>query len=220
MKVIIVGGGQVGAYIAHTLLNNNIDVKIIENRPGIFEKLVNDFPDDVVVVGDGTSHEKLIEAGIVDCDVLVAVAGADETNLVVSTLAKLEYGVPKTIARVNNPKNEWLFNHQMGVDVHLNQADLMSRMIIENIDLSNIETMMKLSKGDYSIIKIKVMPISKAKNTAIKDLQLPNRSLLIAINRIDQVILPKGDIRIAEDDEIIALVHDQEKDAITNLFQN
>jgi trk system potassium uptake protein TrkA len=108
----------------------------------------------------------------------------------------------------------------MGVDVHLNQADLMSRMIIENIDLSNIETMMKLSKGDYSIIKIKVMPISKAKNTAIKDLQLPNRSLLIAINRIDQVILPKGDIRIAEDDEIIALVHDQEKDAITNLFQN
>jgi len=220
MKVIIVGGGQVGAYIAHTLLNNNIEVKIIENRPGIFEKLVNDFPDDVVVVGDGTSHEKLIEAGIVDCDVLVAVAGADETNLVVSTLAKLEYGVPKTIARVNNPKNEWLFNHQMGVDVHLNQADLMSRMIIENIDLSNIETMMKLSKGDYSIIKIKVMPISKAKNSAIKDLQLPARSLLIAINRIDQVILPKGDIRIAEDDEIIALVHDQEKDAITNLFQN
>lgn len=220
MKVIIVGGGQVGAYIAHTLLNNNIEVKIIENRPGIFEKLVNDFPDDVVVVGDGTSHEKLIEAGIVDCDVLVAVAGADETNLVVSTLAKLEYGVPKIIARVNNPKNEWLFNHQMGVDVHLNQADLMSRMIIENIDLSNIETMMKLSKGDYSIIKIKVMPISKAKNTAIKDLQLPARSLLIAINRIDQVILPKGDIRIAEDDEIIALVHDQEKDAITNLFQN
>jgi len=220
MKVIIVGGGQVGAYIAHTLLNNNIDVKIIENRPGIFEKLVNDFPDDVVVVGDGTSHEKLIEAGIADCDVLVAVAGADETNLVVSTLAKLEYGVPKTIARVNNPKNEWLFNPSMGVDIHLNQANLMSRMIIENIDLSNIETMMKLSKGDYSIIKVKVLPMSSAKNVAIKDLKLPARSLLIAINRIDQVILPKGDIRISADDEIIALVHDQEKDAITNLFQN
>ena len=220
MKVIIVGGGQVGAYIAHTLLNNKIDVKVIENRAGLYEKLVNDFPDDIIIHGDGTSHQSLIEAGIVDADVLVAVAGADETNLVVSTLAKLEYGVPKTIARVNNPKNEWLFNQSMGVDIHLNQANLMSRMIIENIDLSNIETMMKLSKGDYSIIKIKVLPISKAKNTAIKDLKLPARSLLIAINRIDQVILPKGDIRIAEDDEIIALVHDDEKDAITNLFQN
>ena len=219
MKVIIVGGGQVGAFIAHTLIKNKINVKIIENRPGIYERLINDFPDDVVIVGDGTSHEKLVEAGITDCDVLVAVAGADETNLVVSTLAKLEYGVPKTIARVNNPKNEWLFNHQMGVDVHLNQANLMSCMIIENIDLNNIETLMKLSKGDYSIIKIKVLPISKAKNVTVKELKLPVRSLLIAINRIDQVILPKGDIRIAEDDEIIALVHESEKDAVTNLFQ-
>jgi len=220
MKVIIVGGGQVGAYIAQTLLKNKIDVKVIENRPGIYDKLVKDLPDGIVIHGDGTSHEKLIEAGIAECDVLVAVAGADETNLVVSTLAKLEYGVPKTIARVNNPKNEWLFNFQMGVDIHLNQADLMSNMIIENMDLSNIETMMKLSKGDYSIIKIKVLPQSHAKNVAIKDLKLPARSLLVAINRIDQVILPKGDIHIAADDEIIALVHDTEKDAITNLFQN
>lgn len=220
MKVIIVGGGQVGAYIAHTLLTNNIDVKIIEDRVSIFNKLMNEFPLEVLIQGDGTSHEKLIEAGIAECDVLVAVSGADETNLVVSTLAKLEYGVPKTIARVNNPRNEWLFNPQMGVDIHLNQANLMSRMIIENMDLTNIETMMKLSKGDYSIVKIKVLHTSKAKNTAIKDLSLPARSLLVAINRLDQVILPKGDIPILEDDEIIALVHDSEKDAITNLFQN
>jgi len=220
MKVIIVGGGQVGAYIGHTLLKNHIDVRIVENRPGIYDKLLLDFPEGIVIHGDGTSHEKLIEAGIADCDVLVAVAGADETNLVVSTLAKLEYGVPKTIARVNNPKNEWLFNFQMGVDIHLNQADLMSRMIIENMDLSNIETMMKLSKGDYSIIKIKVLPQSHANSVAIKDLKLPAKSLLIAINRIDQVILPKGDVRICSDDEIIALIHDSEKDAITNLFQN
>ena len=220
MKVIIVGGGQVGAYIARSLLNNNIEVKIIEDRMNIYSKLINEFPDDVVIQGDGTSHEKLIEAGIADCDVLVAVSGADETNLVVSTLAKLEYGVPKTIARVNNPKNEWLFNAQMGVDIHLNQANLMSRMIIENMDLSNIETLMKLSKGDYSIIKIKVLAQSHAKNKAIKELKLPAKSLLVAINRIDQVILPKGDITILEEDEIIALVHDSEKDAITNLFQN
>lgn len=220
MNVIIVGGGQVGAYIAQKLLQHNISVKIIENRPGIVEKLVSDFPADVVIIGDGTSHDKLLEAGIADCDVLVAVAGADETNLVVSTLAKLEYGVPKTIARVNNPKNEWLFNHQMGVDIHLNQANLMSQMIIENMDLDNIETLMKLAKGDYSIVKVKVTAQSKAKNKPVKDLELPTRSLLIAINRIDQVILPKGDIRILEDDEIMVLVHDQDQDALVALFQH
>ena len=219
MKVIIVGGGQVGAFIANSLLKSNIDVKVIENRVGVYEKLIRELPVGVVIKGDGTSHEILLEAGIADADVLVAVSGFDETNLVVSTLAKLEYGVPKTIARVNNPKNEWLFNDQMGVDVHLSQADLMSRMIIEEMDLSNIETLMKLSKGEYSIIKIKVFPQSNAKNTAIKDLKLPAKSLLVAINRLDQVILPKGDIRIAADDEIIALVHDSEKDTIINLFQ-
>jgi len=219
MKVIIVGGGQVGAYIAQTLIKNKIDVKVIENRQNVFDKLTKDLPNEVIIQGDGTSHEMLMAAGITNCDIMVAVSGADETNLVVSTLAKFEYGVPKVIARVNNPKNEWMFDMQMGVDIKLNQANLVSRIIVENMDFVNFETLLSLATGDYSIIKIKVQPQSKAVNLAIKDLKLPARSLLVAINRKTEVILPKGDVVIAPEDDIIAFVHETEKPLVTSIFQ-
>ncbi|MEI7668258.1 MAG: TrkA family potassium uptake protein, partial [Erysipelotrichaceae bacterium] len=161
----------------------------------------------------------ILEAcGIVDADVLVAVTGADETNLVVSTLAKYEYGVPRVIARVNNPKNEWLFNSGMGVDAHLSQADLMSRMTLEEMDLSNIDTLMKISRSSYSIVKTRVLFDSEAKNKTIKELKLPQESLLIAINRNETVILPRGDVKIEYEDEIIALVCEDAKEEFIRLF--
>ncbi len=218
MKAIIVGGGLVGAYITSVLISNKIDVKVIEDRVNVFEKLKKDLPLENIVFGDGTSHAILEACGIVDADVLVAVTGADETNLVVSTLAKYEYGVPRVIARVNNPKNEWLFNSGMGVDAHLSQADLMSRMTLEEMDLSNIDTLMKISRSSYSIVKTRVLFDSEAKNKTIKELKLPQESLLIAINRNETVILPRGDVKIEYEDEIIALVCEDAKEEFIRLF--
>jgi len=117
------------------------------------------------------------------------------------------------------PKNEWMFDMQMGVDIKLNQANLVSRIIVENMDFVNFETLLSLATGDYSIIKIKVQPQSKAVNLAIKDLKLPARSLLVAINRKTEVILPKGDVVIAPEDDIIAFVHETEKPLVTSIFQ-
>jgi trk system potassium uptake protein TrkA len=218
MKAIIVGGGLVGAYITSVLISNKIDVKVIEDRMNVFEKLKKDLPKENIVFGDGTSHAVLEACGIVDVDVLVAVTGADETNLVVSTLAKYEYGVPRVIARVNNPKNEWLFNSGMGVDAHLSQADLMSRMTLEEMDLTNIDTLMKISRSSYSIVKTRVLFDSEAKNKTVKELKLPQESLLIAINRNDTVILPRGDVKIEYEDEVIALVCEDAKAEFMRLF--
>jgi len=219
MKVIIVGGGQVGAYIAQTLIRSNFDVKIIENRPHIVEKLKLDIPQSTIFEGEGTNNDVLEQCGIATADILVAVTGADETNLVITTLAKFEYGVPKVIARVNNPKNEWLFNAGMGVDLHLNQANLMSKMIIESLDVSDMLTLMPLYNSAYSIVQLKVLHSSLVHGMAIKDIKLPNESLLIAITRDEKVILPKGDQVILYDDEILAIVCENARQEFNKLFQ-
>jgi len=220
MKVIIVGGGQVGAYIAQTLIRSNFDVRVIENRPHIVEKLKQDISPKFIVEGEGTNNDVLEFCGIATADILVAVTGADETNLVITTLAKFEYGVPKVIARVNNPKNEWLFNPGMGVDLHLNQANLMSKMIIESMDVSDMLTLMPLYNSSYSIVQLKVFHSSLVQGKAIKDIRLPSESLLIAITRDGKVILPKGDQVIISDDEILAIVCEDKKKELTQLFQS
>ena len=141
MKVIIVGGGQMGAYIATLLLKNDCAVTVIENREVVFGKLSKDLPAQNILLGDGTNPAVLESAGIAGADVVAAVSGTDETNLVVSTIAKFEFGVPRVIARVNNPKNVWLFNQSMGVDVALNQADLLAHLVVEEMDLKNMYTL-------------------------------------------------------------------------------
>lgn len=210
MKVIIIGGGKVGAYIANLLLNNNCSVKVIENRENVLEKLKKEIPEEVIVYGSGTDPEILESAGIADTDVVAAVTGADETNLVASTIAKFEFGVPRVIARVNNPQNTWLFNSGMGVDVGLNQADLMAHIVVEEMDLKNMLTLMKLNRGDYSIVQIKVDNQSETANKALKDLEIPAKAVLIAIFRGQEVIIPRGDTVINAGDNILALA---DKDA-------
>ena len=121
MKVIIIGGGQVGSYIASLLLANGHEIKIIENREQIFKKLESEMPREVLIFGSGTNPETLEAAGIASANVVAAVTGFDEVNLVVSTLAKMEFGVSHVVARVNNPKNAWLYNAGMGVDVAVNR---------------------------------------------------------------------------------------------------
>jgi len=218
MNVIIIGGGQVGSYIANLLLFNKYNVKIIDNREHIIEKLKRELPAESVVFGNGTDPNILEAAGINKADVLVAVTGADETNLVASTLAKFEFGVPRVVGRVNNPKNAWLFNIQMGVDVNLNQADILGHMVIEEIDLRNIFTLLKLSMGSYSIIRTVVEDQSLAIGKAVKDLDFPTESRLILLSRDKNVILPVGDTIIEQGDVILALANDETKVKINEMF--
>lgn len=220
MKVIIIGGGQVGAYIANLLLKNNCSVKVIENREDVLAKLKKDLPLDAIVFGDGTDPNVLESAGIAEADVVAAVTGADETNLVASTIVKFEFAVPRVIARVNNPKNAWLFNSGMGVDVGLNQADFMAHLVVEEIDLKNMLMLMKINRGNYSIVQLKVDKQSKAVNKAVRDLAIPAKAVLIAIYRGRDVIITHGDTIIYGGDIILAFADDNAQATINELFSS
>ena len=129
MHVMIMGGGKVGTYLAQILLADGHRVKVIEGTPEEFERAARELPAEVVVFGSPTDPNVLESAGIRDVDVAAAVTRTDETNLVITSLARFEFNVKRTIARVNTPKNAWLFTPEMGVDVPLNQADLMAHLM-------------------------------------------------------------------------------------------
>jgi trk system potassium uptake protein TrkA len=133
MNVLIVGGGNVGATLATRLRAAQHLVKLIELRHEHIAALQRDLPADMLVCGSGTEPDVLEAAGVRQAAVVAALTGADETNLVITSLARFEFGVPRTIARVNNPKIAWLFTAEMGVDVALDQADLIARMILEEL---------------------------------------------------------------------------------------
>jgi trk system potassium uptake protein len=217
MKVIIVGGGQMGAYIASLLLKNDCAVTVIENREAVFTKLKKDLPAQNILLGDGTNPSVLESAGIAGADVVAAVSGTDETNLVASTIAKFEFGVPRVIARVNNPKNVWLFTPSMGVDVALNQADLLAHLVVEEMDLKNMYTLLKVSHGAYSIAEVKVAEQSIAAGKPVRDLAIPEKSVLIAITRGDKVIIPRGDTVVLGGDQILVLADAESKVGINRL---
>ena len=218
MKVIIIGGGKVGAYIAKLLLDNNISVKVIENREETVNKLKNELPPGTLIFGNGTDLSVLEAAGIAQTDVVAAVTGADENNLVASTIAKFEFEVPRVIARVNNPKNAWLFDKGMGVDAALNQADLMAHLVVEEIDFKSILTLMKINHGSYSIVQVKVEDNSKAVQKTVQDLDIPSSAVLIAVYRGKDVIIPHGNTVINSGDNILAFADTEAQVALNKIF--
>jgi trk system potassium uptake protein TrkA len=149
VKVLVVGGGKRGSALAHALEAGRHEVTVVENRQEQAERLRAQLPGCQVVWGDGTSPELLDSLGLSGFEVVAAVAGADEANLVVTSLARLEYGVPRTIASVNDPRNAWMFTPVMGVDVAVDQAELIAHLILEEMSLGDMMTLLKLRQGEY-----------------------------------------------------------------------
>jgi trk system potassium uptake protein TrkA len=218
MFVIIVGGGNIGSHLAKLFLDGGHRVKVIDERPPLLEKLHKELPTDVIVSGDGSSPLTLENAGIRQANVLAAVTGSDETNLVVTSLARFEFNVPRVIARVNNPKNAWLFNQEMGVDVALNQADILAKLVAEEMSLGDMMTLLKLRKGEFSLIEEKVHPLSPSANKKLREINLPNDSVIVAIIRKNQLLIPHGDTILQPADEVLALVHGSQLKQLANLL--
>jgi trk system potassium uptake protein TrkA len=205
MYVIVVGGGNTGSYLTHLLLDAGHRVKVIEQRPAFLEKLRKEIPAESIVVGDGSSPLTLEQTGVYMAHVLVAVTDADDTNLVVTSLARFEFNVPRVIARINNPRNAWLFTSDMGVDIALNQADILARLVVEEMSLGDMMTLFKIRRGNYSVVEEKIPQGAKAIGQALKDLDLAEYCVIAAIIRDGKMTLPRGDSVFQANDEIIAV---------------
>jgi trk system potassium uptake protein TrkA len=206
MNVMIVGGGKVGTYLASMLLAGGHQVKVIEMRKQEIPRLQNELSKDAVILGNGTDPNVLESAGIYNVQVVAAATGADEVNLVVTSLSRFEFRVPRTIARINNPKNAWMFTPDMGVDVALNQADLMAHLIAEEMSLGDMMTLLKLRKGQYSLVEEKVAPESLAAGKAVRDLKLPEKCVLAIVIRKGELMIPDSDTVLQPADEVLAVV--------------
>jgi trk system potassium uptake protein TrkA len=209
MNVMIVGGGKTGAQLARRLLDEGYQVRLIEKRLETAERLVKELPAGVVVTADGSSPGALEAAGILSMQVLAAVTGEDETNLVVATLARFEFNIPRIIARVNNPKNAWLFTPEMGVDVGLNQTDLLASLIAEEMSLGDMMTLHKLRRGKYSLVEEKLPPRSQILGIPLQDLPLPPTCVIAAVIRGGEIVIPRAIWSLKRDRCLAVIPHER-----------
>ena len=205
-NVLIVGGGRIGAYIGSLLLDGGHEIQLVEANPVRVEALRTTLPAELVVSGSGTDPDVLEAAGARQADSVVAVTAKDETNLVVTSLAKFEFAVPRTIAKVNNPSNAWLYIADMGVDVALNQADLIGHLVAEEMSLGEMTTLLKLRRGRYALVEEQVHPASGAAGRSIAELDLPVECVLVGVLRDSGVVTPHGDTVLLPGDEVLAVV--------------
>jgi trk system potassium uptake protein TrkA len=205
MYVLIAGGGRTGARLANLLINQNYKVRLVENRRELLGYLHQELPTEVIYEGNPVDPNVLEDAGIREVHAVAAVTSNDSANLSICYLAKTMFDVPRTIARVNNPNNAWLFNETFRVDVSLNSADVFAHLIQEEMSLGDMMTLFKIRRGRYSVVEEKVPAGAKAIGVQLKDMGLAEHCVIAAIIRDGVMTLPRGDSSLQAEDEIIAV---------------
>lgn len=205
MNVLIAGGGRTGARLANLLINQEYKVCVVENRRELLGYLHQELPTEVIYEGNPADPSVLEAAGIREVHALAAVTSNDATNLAICFLAKKMFEVPRTISRINNPNNAWLFDKTFHVDVSLNSADVFAHLIQEEMSLGDMMTIFKIRRGNYSVIEEKVPPGAKAIGIPLKDMDLAEHCVIAAIIRDGVMALPRGDSLLQANDEIIAV---------------
>ncbi len=204
MIAVIVGGGRGGSYLAQDLLSQGYQVKVVDRRPDVVAKLRQEI-DGEVICGDGCSPQILEQIGAAKADLVVAVLHADEDNLVVCRMAKHHFHVRRVIARVNNPRNQWLYTKAWGVDVAISQVHLTAKVIEEEIGLGELVTLLKLNRGEASLVELCLPETSPCRDKAIRDLNLPADTVIASVIRGGKLLVPRGDTRLESGDEILAI---------------
>lgn len=219
MLVAIAGAGNVGQFIANDLAENGHEVLLIEQDDAVFARLA---PRDRVraVLADACEVSSLRDAGLGDVDVVVAATGDDEDNLVVSLLAKQEFGVGRVIARVNHPENEWLFNEAWGVDVAVSTPHLITAFVEEAVSIGTLVRLFKLEGGQARVVEVTLAEDSPCIDVPIADMDIPRDATFVAVIRQQHVIVPRGDTVFEVGDEVLALVTGDAEDDVRRLLIN
>jgi len=218
MFVLIGGGGRTGTRLASLLLNQNYKVRLIEHRRELLTYLHQELPTEVIYEGNAVDPSVLEAAGVREANVVAAVTSDDATNLAICFVSKTMFEVPRTIARVNNPINAWLFNEKFKVDVALNSADVLAHLIQEEMSLGDMMTIFKIRRGSYSVVEEKVPAGAKAIGIQLKDMALAEHCVIAAIIRNGVMTLPRGDSTLKENDEIVAVASAQGAQMLSELL--
>jgi trk system potassium uptake protein TrkA len=205
MIVIVAGGGRTGTQLASILLRQGHEIRLIESRKDILTRLHRELPTEVIFEGNPADPRVLEQVGAREAQVLAACTTEDSDNLAICFVARELFKVPRLIARINNPRNAWLFDEKFHVDVPLNQAEIMSSLIEEEMSMGDMMTLLKIRRGQYSLIEEKIPPGAKAIGLAIKDLALPEQCVIAAIIRKGKVIVPRGMTTLEVGDEILSV---------------
>jgi len=204
MYIIVVGGGEVGYHLTKTLVDEGHEVLLIEKDKRAAESLIDELGE-IVLYGDGCEVRTMSEAGMARADVVTAVTGDDEDNLVICQMAKRKFGVPRTIARVNNPNNEELFQ-RLGIDQTISATRVIFNMIEQQIETDQVIPLAALRRGNIEIVEIDLGPDSPVVGQKIGSLDLPANTLIISVVHEDHAIIPHADTKLREGDTVIALV--------------
>ncbi|MHB0924603.1 MAG: potassium channel family protein [Bellilinea sp.] len=205
MFVIITGGGRTGAQLARILVSENHQVRLIESRPEILEHIHRELPTEVIFEGNPIDPNVLEAAGASKAEVLAACTPDDEANLIICFLARNRFKIPRTIARINNPRNAWLFDDTFHVDVAVNQAAIMASIIEEEMSMGDMMTLLKLRRGNYSLVEEKIPEGAPALGKPIMELSFPERCVIAAIIRHGEVVVPRGSTVFEAGDEVLAV---------------
>jgi len=205
VRVMIAGGGSVGTAIALDLVERHHDVLLLEHDVDVAEKLRGQLHGVAVINADACEYASLAQHDLRSVDVVVAATGDDEDNLVVSWLAKQEFGVPRVITRINNSRNEWLFNHSWGVDVAVSTPALITSLVDEAVEVGAIINLMDLAHGKMRLIEVTLSASAPAvaEGVTLDELHLSDAVRVVAVVRADQPMVPQGSMRFVEHDHVI-----------------
>ena len=201
MRVAIAGAGNVGRSIAHELLGNGHAVLLIEREQRAMK--VATVPGAEWLHGDACEMDSLVQARLNECDVVVAATGDDKVNLVLSLLAKTEFGVDRVVARVNHPKNEWLYNESWGVDVSVSSPRLLAAMVEEAVSVGDLVRLLTFRQSQANLVELTLAPDANLVGKLIGSITWPTDSALVAILREGRVIVPSADGALEAGDELL-----------------
>ena len=201
MRVAIAGAGAVGRSIAKELLENGHEVLLIDKSPRAIK--VYRVPGAEWLLADACEISSLDDASLERCNVVIAATGDDKANLVVSLLAKTEYGVPRVVARINHPNNEWLFNESWGVDVAVSTPRLLSALVEEAVSVGDLVRLMTFRQSDASLVELTLPAETPLAGKPVSELTLPRDAALVTILRGDRVIVPQPEDPLEPGDELL-----------------
>jgi trk system potassium uptake protein TrkA len=220
VRVVIAGGGSVGKFIASELHESGHQVLLVDNDPTVVKRAQQEGEPKGVpwFQADACEVSKLAEAEVGTADVVAAVTGDDEDNLVISLLAKQEFGVPRVVARVNNPKNEWMFNDMWGVDVAVSTPHLLTGLVQEAVSVGSFVRLLSFEQGKAKLAEVTLADDSRAVDHEISELGLPRDSSIVAVLRHQKLVVPRGDTMLRAGDEVLVLVTADSEDEARHIL--